>query len=86
MELYAVERTTKLLPLVFGRATAGLALGFVAGFVAGLTVKVGLAAGLRAGACLGVGGVTAGVDLTGFGRIGVSTFGAWRLGGSLACG
>ena len=75
MELYAVERTTRLLPLAFGRASAGLAVGFVAGLAAGLTVTVGLAAGLRAGACLDAGGVTAGVDLTGFGRIGVSTFG-----------
>lgn len=75
MELYAVERTNRLLPVALGRATAGLAVGFTAGFVAGLTVTVGLAAGLRAGACLGAGVVTAGADLTGFGRIGVSTFG-----------
>jgi hypothetical protein len=30
---------------------------------------------------LGAGAITAGADLTGFGRLGVSTFGTWRLGG-----
>ena len=40
-----------------------------------LSPTVGLAAGFRAGDCLGAGVVTAGADLTGFGRIGVSTFG-----------
>lgn len=68
-----------LRPVVFGRATAGLTLGFAVGFVmgfaAGLIVTVGFTTGLIAGACLGV-AITAGADLTGFGRTGVSTLGS----------
>jgi hypothetical protein len=62
-----------LLPVVFGRTIVDLLLDFTAGLT-GLMVIAGLAAGLMAGACFGAGLITAGVDFTGFGRIGVSTF------------
>jgi hypothetical protein len=61
MELYAVERTTRLLPVVLGRAVT---LGFVAGFTTGFTTGL-LMVGLTAGARFGAGAMTAGADLTG---------------------
>jgi hypothetical protein len=64
--------------VVFGRATAGVLRGFAVGLrlgfglLIGLLVIVGLRGGLLAGTCFGA--ITAGADLTGFGRIGVSMF------------
>jgi hypothetical protein len=56
-----VERTTRLRPVVLGRAVT---LGFAAGFTTGLLI-VGLAAGLSAGARFGAGTMIAGADLIG---------------------
>lgn len=79
-----------LLPVVFGRAKAGLTRGFAAGFAlgfaTGLIEILGFATGLIAGACFGVGKTTAGADLTGFGRTGVSTLESRADCGWLDCG
>jgi hypothetical protein len=71
-----------LLPVVFGRAVTVLVRGFAAGLMAGLMLgllagltfgfPLGLISGLLAGVCFGA--ITAGADLTGFDRVGVSMF------------
>lgn len=60
-----MERTTRLLPVVLGRAVM---LGFAAGFTTGLLIVglvTGLVISLRVGVSFGAGAITAGADLTG---------------------